>query len=119
MDFAELAGNEIIYDLYSGAGTIAIFVSAKAKQVFAFESFESANEDAKANAQLNNISNVQFFNADLYKSFLPIVETNKLPHPDVVIIDPPRSGMHGNTVNDVLKLSPPKIVYVSCNPATQ
>jgi 23S rRNA (uracil1939-C5)-methyltransferase len=119
MDFAELSGNEIVYDLYSGAGTIAIYVSVKAKQVFAFESVESANNDAKVNADLNNISNVQFFNADLYKSFLPIVEKNKIPNPDVVIIDPPRSGMHGNTVNDVIKLSSPKIVYVSCNPATQ
>ena len=119
MDFAELSGNEIVYDLYSGAGTIAIFVSEKAKQVFAFESVESSIEDAKVNADLNNISNVQFFNADLYKSFLPIVEKNKIPNPDVVIIDPPRSGMHGNTVNDVIKLSPQKIVYVSCNPATQ
>jgi 23S rRNA (uracil1939-C5)-methyltransferase len=119
MDFAELTGNEIVYDLYSGAGTIAIYVSAKAKQVFAFESVESANNDAKANAQLNKISNVQFLSADLYKSFLPIVETDKLPHPDVIIIDPPRSGMHLNTVNDVVKLSPQKIVYVSCNPTTQ
>jgi 23S rRNA (uracil1939-C5)-methyltransferase len=119
LEFAELTGNEIVYDLYSGAGTIAIFVSAKAKQVFAFESIESANNDAKANAQLNNISNVKFLSADLYKSFLPIVEENKIPNPDVIIIDPPRSGMHLNTVNDVVKLSPQKIVYVSCNPTTQ
>ena len=119
LNFAELNGNEIVYDLYSGAGTIAIYVSAHAKQVFAFESVESANDDAKVNAQLNSISNVQFFNADLYKSFLPIVEKNEIPNPDVVIIDPPRSGMHVNTVNDVIKLSPQKIVYVSCNPATQ
>jgi 23S rRNA (uracil1939-C5)-methyltransferase len=119
LDFAELSGNEIVYDLYSGAGTIAIYVSAKAKQVFAFESVESSIEDAKVNSDLNSISNVQLFNADLYKSFLPIVEKNKIPNPDLIIIDPPRSGMHGNTVNDVIKLSPPKIVYVSCNPATQ
>jgi 23S rRNA (uracil1939-C5)-methyltransferase len=119
MDFAELAGKEIVYDLYSGAGTIAIYVSAKAKQVFAFESVESSIEDAKVNTQLNGTSNVQFFNADLYKSFLPIVKNNELPIPDVIIIDPPRSGMHENTVNDVVKLSPQKIVYVSCNPATQ
>ena len=119
MDFAELAGNEIVYDLYSGAGTIAIFISEKAKHVFAFESVESSIEDAKVNAQLNGISNVQFFNADLYKSFLKIVEKNKILNPDVIIIDPPRSGMHENTVNDVVKLSPQKIVYVSCNPATQ
>ena len=119
LDFAELTGNEIVYDLYSGAGTIAIFVSGKSKLVFALESVESSIEDAKVNAQLNSISNVQFFNADLYKSFLPIVEQNKIPNPDVIIIDPPRSGMHENTVSDVVKLSPQKIVYVSCNPATQ
>jgi 23S rRNA (uracil1939-C5)-methyltransferase len=119
MDFAELSGNEIVYDLYSGAGTIAIYVSVKAKQVFAFESVESSIDDAKVNADLNNILNVQFLNTDLYKSFLPIVEKNKIPNPDVIIIDPPRSGMHVNTVNDVVKLSPQKIVYVSCNPATQ
>ena len=119
LNFAELTGNEIVYDLYSGAGTIAIFISSSARQVFAFESVESAIKDAKANAELNNISNVEFFNADLYKSFFPIVETNKLPNPDVIIIDPPRSGMHPATVNDVIKLSPQKIVYVSCNPATQ
>lgn len=119
LDFAELTGNEIVYDLYSGAGTIAIFISEKSKHVFAFESAESAIEDAKVNMKLNNVSNVQFFNADLYKSFLPIVKPNKIPNPDVIIIDPPRSGMHENTVNDVVKLSPQKIVYVSCNPTTQ
>ncbi len=119
LDFAELKGNEIVYDLYSGAGTIAIYVSEKAKHVFAFESVESAIEDAKVNAELNAARNVEFFNADLYKSFLPIVERNKLPKPDAIIVDPPRSGMHVNTVNDIIKLSPQKIVYVSCNPATQ
>lgn len=119
LDFAELTGNEIVYDLYSGAGTIAIYVSDKAKRIFGFESVESAIDDAKINAELNNISNVKFFNADLYKSFLPIVEKNQLPNPAVIIIDPPRSGMHENTVNDVITLSPQKIVYVSCNPTTQ
>jgi 23S rRNA (uracil1939-C5)-methyltransferase len=119
LDFAELTGSEVVYDLYSGAGTIAIYVSGKSKQVIGFESVESAIDDAKVNAELNKISNVNFFNADLYKSFLPIVETNHLSKPDVIIIDPPRSGMHVNTVNDVIKLSPQKIVYVSCNPATQ
>lgn len=119
LDFAELTGNEIVYDLYSGAGTIAIFISDWAKEVFAFESAESANEDAKANAELNSISNVYFFNADLYKSFHAVVKKNGLPKPDVIIIDPPRSGMHPTAVNDVIKLLPQKIVYVSCNPATQ
>lgn len=119
LDFAELNGSEIVYDLYSGAGTIAIFISDKTKKVYAFESVESAIADAKVNAELNNISNVKFFAADLYKSFLLIVEKNKIPKPDVIIVDPPRSGMHSTTVDDVIRLSPNKIVYVSCNPATQ
>ena len=119
LDFAELKGNEIVYDLYSGAGTITIFISDKAKKVYAFEAVESAIADAKVNADLNNILNVKFFAADLYKSFLPIVDKYNIPKPDVMIIDPPRSGMHPTTVDDVIKLSPNKIVYVSCNPATQ
>ena len=119
LDFAELKGNEIVYDLYSGAGTITIFISDKAKKVYAFEAVESAIADAKVNADLNNILNVKFFAADLYKSFLPIVDKYNIPKPDVMIIDPPRSGMHLSTVDDVIKLSPDKIVYVSCNPATQ
>ena len=119
LDFAELIGNEIVYDLYSGAGTITIFISDKAKKVYAFEAVESAIADAKVNAELNNILNVKFFAADLYKSFLPIVDKYNIPKPDVMIIDPPRSGMHPTTVDDVIKLSPNKIIYVSCNPATQ
>lgn len=119
LEFAELKGNEIVYDLYSGAGTIAIYISQNAKKVFAFESVQSAVEDAKVNSGLNNISNVEFISADLYKSFLPMVQKDNLPKPDVMIIDPPRSGMHKNTVDDVIHLSPERIVYVSCNPATQ
>jgi 23S rRNA (uracil1939-C5)-methyltransferase len=119
IDFAEFNGNEIVYDLYSGAGTITLFTSDYVKALFAFESVNSAVEDAEFNAKLNNVSNVKFYVADLYKSFLPIVKENKIPKPDVIIIDPPRSGMHKNTVNDVITLYPQKIVYVSCNPATQ
>jgi 23S rRNA (uracil1939-C5)-methyltransferase len=119
LDFANLKGDGIIYDLYSGAGTIAIYVAEFAKSVFAFESVDSAIKDAKENSTLNNIDNVQFIKADLYKSFFPIVEKKKIPEPDVIIIDPPRSGMHMKIVNDVIKLCPKKIVYVSCNPSTQ
>lgn len=119
LNYADLQGNEIVYDLYSGAGTIAIYISQKAKNIFAFESVESAVEDAKVNAELNNISNVKFITSDLYKSFIPIIQKNNLPLPDIMIIDPPRSGMHKNTVEDVINLSPARIVYVSCNPATQ
>ena len=119
LDFTGLNGSEVVYDLYSGAGTISIFISSKAKEVFAFESVEAAVNDAGENKKLNNAGNVHFFKADLYKSFLPFVEEEKIPLPDVVILDPPRSGMHQNTVEDVIKLNPGKIVYVSCNPATQ
>ncbi len=119
LDFAELSGQEIVYDLYSGAGTISIFVSGNSKEVFAFETVESSVNDAEENKKINNAVNVHFFSADLYKSFLPLVQENNLPTPDVVILDPPRSGMHTNTVEDVVKLNPKKIVYVSCNPATQ
>ncbi|MGA7838795.1 MAG: 23S rRNA (uracil(1939)-C(5))-methyltransferase RlmD [Ignavibacteriaceae bacterium] len=119
LDFAGMKGDEIVYDLYSGAGTISIYVSGNCKEVYAFESVESAVSDAGANAKLNGIENVHFITADLYKSFTPLVEEKKLPKPDVVILDPPRSGMHKNTVEDVIKLNPEKLVYVSCNPATQ
>src|SRR3989339_298886 len=133
LDFAELKGDEIVYDLYSGAGTIAIYISKKVKEVYAFEAVESAIEDAKINAELNEVRNVQFFNADLYKSFLPVIEEHlpaglsadkagkagKIPKPSLIILDPPRSGLHKNTVEDVIKINPEKIVYVSCNPATQ
>jgi len=119
MEFAELKGDEIIYDLYSGAGTIAIYVSGKAKKVIGFESIRSAVRDSAENAILNKVENVQFAEANLYKSFLPIIEQNNIPKPDVIIIDPPRSGMHKNTVGDVIQLNPQKVVYVSCNPATQ
>lgn len=119
LDFAEMKGNEIVYDLYSGAGTISIFVSDHCKKVYAFESAESAVSDAEVNANLNEINNVHFITADLYKSFLPFVVEKNLPKPDLIILDPPRSGMHKNTVEDVINLNPGKLVYVSCNPATQ
>ena len=119
LDFAELTGNETVYDLYSGAGTISIFISGKAKEVYAFETVESAIKDAEENKNINKIENVHFIEADLYKSFLPLAEEKNLPKPNVVILDPPRSGMHQNTVEDVIKLNPEKIIYVSCNPATQ
>ncbi len=117
LEYADLKGDEIIYDLYSGAGTIAIYISGKAKEVYGFETVESSIYDAKANLELNKIENVTFVQADLYKTFLPF--TNVLPKPDVVILDPPRGGMHSTTIKDVLELSPKKIVYVSCNPSTQ
>ena len=117
--FVDFKGDEIVYDLYSGAGTISIYVSRSAKMVFGFETVEPAVADAKVNAELNNVKNVRFYTANLDKSFLPIIKEKNTPKPDIIIADPPRSGMNPKTVSDILSLMPKKIIYVSCNPATQ
>lgn len=117
LEYADLKGDEIVYDLYSGAGTIAIYVSEFAKEVFGFEAVESSIFDGKENLEINKVGNVQFIRADLFKSFLPL--TLDIPKPDVIILDPPRGGMHSCTVNDILHLEPDKVVYISCNPPTQ
>lgn len=119
VEFGSFSEDEVLYDLYSGAGTISLFVSEFVKSVIGIEVVSSAVEDAKNNSKLNNVKNVRFKTADLYKSFLPLVNEKNLPKPDVMIVDPPRSGMHQNTVNDILELEPKRIVYVSCNPSTQ
>ncbi len=119
LDYTELTGKETVYDLYSGAGTISIFISRHAKEVYGFENAEAAVKDAEENKRLNGTDNVHFISADLYKPFLPKIQLNDLPFPDTVILDPPRSGMHKTTVEDIIKISPEKIIYVSCNPATQ
>ncbi len=119
VEFAGFTGNEIVYDLYCGAGTIALFIADFVKEVYGLELIASAVKDANANKQLNGTENVQFFSSDLYKSFIPLIEENAIPKPDIIIVDPPRNGMHKNTIDDILKLAPAKIVYVSCNPATQ
>lgn len=119
LDFAQLNGDEIVYDLYSGAGTISIYISQSAKEVYAFETVEPAIEDAGSNSKLNNIDNVNFTQIDLNKSFLPVLKEKNIPAPDIIVADPPRGGMNPKTVQDILSLKPKKIVYVSCNPATQ
>lgn len=118
-DFAGFTGSEIVYDLYSGAGTIPIYISDSVKEIYGFESVESAIKDAGVNVELNNVSNFKPILADLNKSFLSIINDNKIPKPDIIIADPPRSGMNPKTVKDILELNPAKIVYVSCNPSTQ
>lgn len=117
-DFAGLTGNEIVYDLYTGTGTIAQFVSKNAKKVIGVESVPEAIEDAKANAKRNNITNCEFFVGDMKVVFNEafIAQHGK---PDVIITDPPRDGMHKDVVEQLLKIEPQKIVYVSCNSATQ
>ncbi len=117
-DFAGLSGNELVYDLYTGTGTIAQFVAKQAKKVIGVESVPDAITDAKFNAQLNGIENVEFFVGDMKDVFN---DTFIATHgkPDVIITDPPRDGMHKNVVAKILDISPQKIVYVSCNSATQ
>ena len=118
-DFAEFSKNDVVYDLYSGAGTITIFISKYVDKVYGFESVEAAVKDAEVNVMENEIDNVGFFLADLNKSFSYIVEGKAIPKPTIIIADPPRGGMNPRTVRDILRLSPKKVVYISCNPATQ
>lgn len=117
-DFAMLTGDELVYDLYTGTGTIAQFVAKKAKKVVGIESVPDAILDAKANAKRNNIDNVAFFVGDMKNVFNDsfIAQHGK---PDVIITDPPRDGMHKDVVQQILNISPQRIVYVSCNSATQ
>jgi 23S rRNA (uracil1939-C5)-methyltransferase len=117
-DFAGLTGNEIVYDLYCGTGSIGIFVSGAAKKIIGVEVIDEAIEDAKVNAALNNITHAEFFAGDVIKicndEFFA-----KHGRPDVIITDPPRVGMHEKLVHKLLDIAAPKIVYVSCNTATQ
>lgn len=117
-DFAGLTGNELVYDLYTGTGTIAQFVSKKAKKVVGIESVPEAIEDAKANAKNNAIDNVEFFVGDMKNIFNEeFISTNGMP--DIIITDPPRDGMHKDVVQQILNIAPKRVVYVSCNSATQ
>ncbi|WP_127136942.1 23S rRNA (uracil(1939)-C(5))-methyltransferase RlmD [Flagellimonas oceanensis] len=117
-NFAGLTGDELVYDLYTGTGTIAQFVAKNAKKVIGVESVPEAIEDAKANASHNNIPNVDFYVGDMKNVFNDdFIATHG--QPDVIITDPPRDGMHKQVVEQLLQVAPPKIVYVSCNSATQ
>ena len=117
-DFAELTGEELVFDLYTGTGTIANFVAKQAKQVIGIEYVPEAIEDAKVNAQLNRLENTLFFAGDM-KDILNEDFIAQYGRPDVIITDPPRAGMHEDVVNTILFAEPRRIVYVSCNPATQ
>ncbi len=116
--FAGLTGNEIVYDLYTGTGTIANFIARNAKKVIGIEYVPEAISDAKENAFLNGIANASFYAGDI-KDVLSRDFVADNGYPDVVITDPPRAGMHAEVVNALIELAPEKIVYVSCNPATQ
>lgn len=117
-NFAGLTGNEMVYDLYTGTGTIANFVSGKAKKVIGIEYVPEAIEDAKVNSALNKIENTLFFAGDM-KDILTQEFISEHGKPDVIITDPPRAGMHDDVINTILFAEPERIVYVSCNPATQ
>jgi len=117
-EFAELTGNEIVYDLYCGTGSIGLYVSSKAKKIIGVEMIADAINDARENAVLNNISHAQFFTGDVTdicndEFFL------RHEKPDVIITDPPRAGMHEKLIKKILDIEAPIVVYVSCNPATQ
>ena len=117
-DFADLKGDEIVYDLYTGTGTIAQFVASKAKKVVGIEAVPEAIIDAKENAKLNNIENTVFYDGDMAKVFKSEFITEN-GHPDLIITDPPRDGMHQKVVMQILNILPEKVVYISCNSATQ
>jgi len=117
-DFAGLTGKEVVFDLYTGTGTIAQFIAKKAKMVIGIESVPEAIADANKNAALNNIDNVKFYVGDMAKIFTENF-INDHAHPDVIITDPPRDGMHKKVVEQLLQIEAGKIVYVSCNSATQ
>ncbi len=117
-EFAGLTGNELVYDLYTGAGTIANFVARQAKEVIGIEYVPSAIEDARINSEINNITNTTFYAGDM-KDILSDALIAQHGRPDVVITDPPRAGMHPDVVEKLLQVHADRIVYVSCNPATQ
>ncbi len=117
-EFAGLTGKETVYDLYTGTGTIANFIAPGARKVVGIESVPESIEDAKVNSEINTITNTAFFAGDMKDIFSgSFIKENG--RPDVIITDPPRAGMHTKVVEQILKIAPDRIVYVSCNPATQ
>lgn len=118
LDFARLSGTEVVYDLYCGTGTITNFVARQAKAVHGIEYVEDAVRDAHENSRLNNISNTQFYAGDI-AGILDADFVQKTGKPDVIITDPPRAGMAEKVVQQILEIAPERIVYISCNPATQ
>ncbi len=117
-NFARLSGGEVLYDLYTGTGTIANFMAKKAGLVVGIESVPEAIGDARVNAKLNGIGNTRFFAGDM-KDLFTEAFIREQGRPEVIVTDPPRAGMHQKVVEQILKVAPERIVYVSCNPATQ
>jgi 23S rRNA (uracil1939-C5)-methyltransferase len=118
LNFAGLKGNETVYDLYSGTGTITNYVAPYAKKVIGIEYVDDAVADAKINSEINGIENTQFFAGDM-KDVISDAFFIENGRPDVIITDPPRAGMHEDVIKIIAKAAPDKIVYISCNPGTQ
>ena len=116
---SNLTGDEIVYDLYCGTGTIGISMAKYVKQVYGFEINDIAIKDARINSKINKINNINFFRGDLQNIFRVNLDTEKLEEPDIIVIDPPRAGMHKKTIQDIIKKRAKKIIYISCNPTTQ
>ena len=117
-DFADLKGDELVYDLYTGTGTIALFLARSCRHVVGVEYVPEAIEDAKINAEANGLTNTEFYAGDM-KNVLTADFVAEHGVPDVMVVDPPRAGMHEDVVKVILEAEPRRIVYVSCNPATQ
>ena len=117
-EFAQIEADDLVYDLYTGTGTIALFVAREAKKVVGIEYIEAAVENAKENAEINHISNTEFLAGDMAKIFTQEF-VNEHGKPNIIITDPPRAGMHPDVIEQIMNIEPEKIVYVSCNPASQ
>lgn len=117
IEMPELSKEDILFDLYCGIGTIGIFASTHVKKVYGIEIVEEAIKDAKENAKINNIKNIEFYAGDVEKIFANLIEKKQV-YPDVIIVDPPRKGLDENTISNILAVKPRKVVYISCNPAT-
>lgn len=114
---ANLTGKEVVFDLYCGIGTIGIFMANKAKKIYGIEIVEEAIRDAIENCKINNITNAEYLAGDTEKLLTDLIENRKIK-PDVIVVDPPRKGLDNKTVENILKIKPNRVVYVSCNPAT-